>query len=77
MAQVQVNVYATLRSFVGNAPTVDAEIQSGQTVRQLLEQLGIPPDQTRILFVNSRAAPLDHPLQGGERVGVFPAIGGG
>ncbi|MFV1968268.1 MAG: MoaD/ThiS family protein [Pirellulaceae bacterium] len=77
MAQVKVNVYATLRSYVGGAPSVETDIQPGQTVRQLLEQLNIPPDQTRILFVNHRAATLDQPLHDGERVALFPAIGGG
>jgi sulfur carrier protein ThiS len=77
MAHVQINVYASLRSYVGGAPSLTVEIEPGQTVQQLLEELGIPPEETRILFVNNRAAGLDQPLQGGERVGVFPAIGGG
>ena len=77
MARVQVNLYATLRSFVGGAPSVEVDIEPGQTVEQMLEQLGVPPEKTRILFVNNRAATLSQPLQDGDRVGVFPAIGGG
>ena len=76
MVQVQVHVYAVLRTYVGGAPSVAAEIQAGQTVQQLLEQLHIPLDQTRILFVNNRAAKLDQPLCDGDRIAVFPAIGG-
>ena len=77
MARVKVNLYATLRSFVGGKPSVEIEVQPGQTVEQMLEQLGVPPEKTRILFVNNRAATLSQPLQDGDRVGVFPAIGGG
>lgn len=77
MAQVKVNLYATLRSYVGGAPSVQVDVEPGQTVAHVLDQLGVPPDQTRIIFVNSRAAGLSHPLQGGEQVSVFPAIGGG
>jgi molybdopterin converting factor small subunit len=77
MAQVRVNLYATLRGYVGGAPSVEVEVQPGQTIEQMLDQLDIPPDEARILFVNNRAAALSQPLQDGDRVGVFPAIGGG
>ncbi len=77
MARVKVNLYATLRGFVGGAPSVDVDVEPGQTVEQMLQQLGVPAEKTRILFVNNRAATLSQPLQDGDRVGVFPAIGGG
>ena len=77
MAQVRVNLYATLRAYAGGAASVVVDIEPGQTVEQVLSQLGVPTDQTQILFVNNRAATLDQPLDGGERLGVFPAIGGG
>ncbi len=77
MAHVTMNLYATLRSYVGGVASVEAEIEPGQTVAQVLEQLGVPLEHTRIVFVNSRAATTSQPLEGGEHVGVFPAIGGG
>ena len=77
MARVQVNLYATLRAYVGGAPSVEVDVEPGETVGEMLERLGVPPDQTRILFVNNRAATLSQPLEDGDRVGVFPAIGGG
>ncbi len=77
MPQVQVQLYAALREYVGRAPSVGVEIATGQTIRQVLEQLHVPPEEARIVFVDARAAGLDDALQGGEQVGVFPAIGGG
>ena len=77
MPQVQVQLYAALREYVGRAPSVQVEIAPGQTIRQVLEQLGVPLEKARIIFVNCRAAGPDDPLQGGEQIGVFPAIGGG
>ena len=77
MAQIEVNLYASLRRYANGATSVEAEIEPGQTVEQVLRELGVPPDQTRIVFVNNRAATLSHPLQGGEHLGIFPAIGGG
>jgi len=77
MSQVEVKLYAMLRQHVGGAASVDVEIEPGATVRQVLGQLGVPSDQTRIIFVNGRAAGLDSAIEGGELLAVFPAIGGG
>ena len=77
MAQVQVKLYASLRSHVGGAPSLDVEIKPRATVAELLEGLGVPTQQARIVFVNNRVAGLSRCLDDGDRVGVFPAIGGG
>jgi len=77
MPEVQVKPYAALRKYVGGAMSIDVQIEPGQTIEQMLDGLGIPPNQTRIIFVDSRAAALSDKLEGGEQIGVFPAIGGG
>jgi molybdopterin synthase sulfur carrier subunit len=77
MPHVKVNLYATLRKYIGGAPSIQVEIEPGQTIRQVLERLQVPTDKTRIIFVDNRAAELTDALKGGERLAVFPAIGGG
>lgn len=77
MPQVQVNLYATLRKYVDGAASLEVEITPGQTIEKLLHDLGVPPQQTRIIFVNSRSADLSATLNGDEQIGIFPAIGGG
>ncbi|MBN2477176.1 MAG: MoaD/ThiS family protein [Pirellulales bacterium] len=77
MPRVQVNLYATLRRYVGGAPSVEVEIDPGRTIEAVLAGLGVPTDQTRILFLNNRAANLSDTLKDGDQLGVFPALGGG
>ena len=77
MALVKLNAYATLRAYLGGAASKEMEIEPGETVGVLLDRMGIPRDQTRIIFVNNRPANLSDRLEGGEQIGVFPAIGGG
>lgn len=77
MSKVQVHVYADLRQFTGGAPAVEFDVEPGQTIAGLLERLGIPRERTKIVFVNHRAAEPDRVLEGGERVDLFSAIGGG
>jgi molybdopterin converting factor small subunit len=77
MPRVKLNLYAGLRAYIGGKPSVDLEIAPGETVGELLDRVGVPREQTRILLVNGRAAAPSDELSGGEQIGVFPAIGGG
>jgi sulfur carrier protein ThiS len=77
MPPITVNVYANLRDYTGGAASVNIDVDPGQTVADVLAQLGIPREKTKIIFVNSRAARLEDPLEGQERIDLFSAIGGG
>jgi sulfur-carrier protein len=46
-------------------------------VNRLLEQLGVPVSDVKLIFINSLKGSLDSRLYGGERVGIFPPVGGG
>jgi molybdopterin converting factor small subunit len=52
-------------------------IPPGITVRQLIGQLGIASTDAKLIFVNGVRKDLETPLTGGERVGIFPPVGGG
>jgi molybdopterin converting factor small subunit len=52
-------------------------IKSGMSVEQVLQQIKIPPSEVKLIFINGIRGHLDTPLQGGERVGIFPPVGGG
>ena len=78
--QVQVMLSATLRGFV---PDYDpaagrlVELKDGATPRSICLALGIPAEKVKIVMVDGRGAELDDPLSGGERVALFPPVGGG
>jgi molybdopterin converting factor small subunit len=52
-------------------------IEPGMPVEALLVHLQIPPSEAKLIFVNGIKVDLQTPLKGGERVGIFPAVGGG
>ena len=77
---IQVKLFATLRRYAGDTPLgqpFQMELPAGATLQDLVERLGIPPDETKVAFVNARAQDLDWVLQPGDEVGIFPPIGGG
>ena len=75
-SQIQLKLFATLREF--EPPSSEKySIEQGISIRELLEQLELPPAKARLIFINGIKADLAATLKGGERVGIFPPVGGG
>ncbi len=49
----------------------------GLTCRQIIEKIGIPENEVRLIFINGRHASLDDQLADGDTLALFPPIGGG
>ena len=78
--RVCVKLFATLsRYFAGVMPgtPVEVEVADGATLADLADQLKVPQDEVRMVFVNGRIQPLDYELRPGDEVGIFPPVGGG
>lgn len=80
MIRVKVKPFATLRRYfphLGVGEALEVELPNGATVGQLMNHLGLPADQVRVVFVNGVSRDENHPLADGDEVGVFPPVGGG
>lgn len=53
------------------------DVPDGITVRQLRDLLGINPSIPLLVMVNNHGEPEDLVLADGDRVALFPPIGGG
>ncbi len=77
---IEVRLYATLRR---QAPAAAAagvfpvDVPAGSTVADLLRIINVAPAEVHILMVNGASATVEHVLSAGDRLGLFPAIGGG
>jgi sulfur-carrier protein len=76
MITIDVRLFASLAV---HAPADAARyaVRRGATVARLLEQLGLPAASAKLIFINGVKGQLDSKLSGGERVGIFPPVGGG
>jgi molybdopterin converting factor small subunit len=78
--QVTVKLYATLHRYgQGERPGAPfkMELPEGATLHDLINQLKVLPEETRITFVNGIIREPDWKLKEGDEVGMFPPIGGG
>lgn len=73
---ITVKCFASLSRFT--PPDADAyPIAAGDTAGSVVARLGIPLDDLKLVFVNGAHAELSAPLADGDRLGLFPAVGGG
>jgi len=71
---IELRLFASLQRFLPKEPY---SITPPARIRDVVEQLGIPVQEAKLIFVDGRRGDLDTVLNGGERVGIFPPVGGG
>ena len=78
--KIEVNLFATLVQYkpenTDRKPWIET-CEDGITVNSLLGVLKVPLDEVKVIFVNRMRADGDAVLEDGNRVGVFPPVGGG
>lgn len=74
--RIKLKLYATLQALLPPEGE-DYPISPGITVQELLSQLNLPAERAKLIFVDGRKADPLFKLNGGERVGIFPPVGGG
>lgn len=76
---IEVRLFATLRRYApsdaGGVLTLD--MPEGGRVADALERLGIQAEEVHIVMVNGVSSHPDRTLLEGDRLGLFPAVGGG
>ena len=77
--KIELRLYASLSVYMPetNSATGLVDIDQGTRIRELLEQLKVPADSVKIIFLNGVHAKGDEILKEGDRIGVFPPVAGG
>ena len=73
---VEIKLFATLQKFMP-ATAENYAIEEGTSIRTLLRELDIPEEKAKLIFIDGLKAELTTVLKGGERIGIFPPVGGG
>lgn len=77
---VTIRLSTTLRGYVTDySPSsgLEMKLEDRLTVAELAKKLGLPCNEIKIVMVNGRHASLEQTLSDGDRIGFFPAVGGG
>jgi molybdopterin converting factor small subunit len=76
---VEVRLYATLRRHVANCPcgVFSLEVTEDCTVAELVQGIPIDLTEIHIIMINGVSSTMGSTLHAGDRLGLFPAVGGG
>ncbi len=78
--RVRIRLYASLARFsMGGLPGTPfyLDVPPDTLLSGLIDQLHIPPEETKITFVNGIIHDLDWKLAPEDEVGIFPPVAGG
>ncbi|SLM30043.1 ThiamineS protein [Desulfamplus magnetovallimortis] len=76
MIKIQLKMFATIAQYLPQYPDAFA-VEEGTDIEMLISKLNIPISEVKLIFVNGRKASFDQLLKDGDRVGLFPPVGGG
>ena len=77
---IEVNFFASLVKYKPPGTGKDfwsLACEEGATVGDILRQSGIPLEDVKIIFINGLHSKPEVILKDGDRVGIFPLVGGG
>jgi len=72
---VIIRPFGFLKTYINGE--IEKTVAAGHTVRQTMQDLGIPSDVVALVLVNDESQPKDYVLQDGDIVKLLAVIGGG
>lgn len=73
---IQIKLFATLSKYT--PPDCDHyPTPTGITADELAAHLSLPANQVKLIFINGLKRPPNTVLKQGDRIGIFPPVGGG
>ena len=74
---IEIKLFASLKKYLPAESAGRYSVEPGTPLSSLLDQLRIPENEVKLIFIDGVKEDANFLLHGGERVGVFPPIGGG
>jgi molybdopterin converting factor small subunit len=78
--KIELKLYASFRQYLPEEAKNNQgmfQVRDGTTIDGILEELKIPKEAVKIMFLNGIHARGDEVLQEGDRLGIFPPVAGG
>ncbi len=76
MIQIDLKLFVTLSKYHPNSSGC-VDVAEGTSVEKLIRDLRIPANTVKLIFINGKKAPATRILVKGDRLGLFPPVGGG
>jgi molybdopterin converting factor small subunit len=78
--KIEIHLFASLYKYLPPGAVDKAfimEVGQGALIKDILQQIGVPRGEVKLIFLNGIHARETDVLKDGDRLGFFPPIGGG
>jgi sulfur-carrier protein len=78
--KIEIHLFASLSKYLpagGVDKTIVMDVSRGASIKDIINQIGIPRAEVKLIFLNGIHARDIDKLKDGDRLGLFPPIGGG
>lgn len=77
--KIKITAYGILRSYLGqgSVTTLEKEISQPQSIRDIVNEMGIPDGMVMMVAVNDQQKEIDYISQDGDDIKLIPPISGG
>ena len=76
MINIELNLFANLSQYLPENKQ-SYQVNENTNIEKVIQELGIPDDMVKLIFINGKRVEKTHLLKQGDRLGVFPPVGGG
>ena len=77
---IELRLFASLARYLpdkSDGRSFTMEVHGGTTVKDILEKVGVPLGEVKLIFLNGIRSEMESSLKDGDRLGVFPPVAGG
>ena len=79
--KIEIRLLPQLKRYLPNpdiaGDTQMIDMKNEATIKDVLIELGIPLDMPKVILLNQKQGKLEDNLKDGDRIAVFPPVGGG
>ncbi|MFC1883837.1 MoaD/ThiS family protein [Thermodesulfobacteriota bacterium] len=78
--EIELRLFASLARYLPDqteGKSVIMEIDKGKTVKDIVEKMGVPLEEVKLIFINGIRSGIESSLKDKDRLGLFPPVAGG
>ena len=77
--EIEIRLFGILRNYLprGRGSSFKKVLEQAVTVKDIIEELGLPDNIHKVIVVNGTHPKEDYVLQGGDVLSIFPPLAGG
>ncbi len=79
--KIEIRLLTQLKPYLPNpdiaGDTQIIDLKNDATIKDVIMELGIPLDMPKVIMLNEKQGKLEDKLKDGDRVTIFPPVGGG